>query len=318
MSDPVQSVASPPSASFASRYAAYNPSRGYQAKPWNKLFALFVSLPKTGKSTFIESCPDLLRFDLDRAGTSNPQTRCLTVPALQDSNGAPIVVTKDMIDKVIAQLVSDAKSNIQPRPKVVAFDTVDKLVEILCFARAAQLNLKSFWEAEKSEWGTIYNWVADYCNLLIQHGYGVWLCSHIVNKHIQIGEAAKMQLDLTLRDTLFTRIRGALDAIVAVESVDEIESIPIPKVHPTTGQPILLANGQQAIDRFEQKSTRHVELVFDQGKPAGTFDPDFSRLVCNRIRGLPARIRLPRVDAWETVRSTYEDAAKKDGATLLP
>lgn len=317
MSEPSQTTAVKTSMStVASRYAKFSPSRGYNAKPFHKLFTLFVSLPKTGKSTFIESNPDLLRIDFDRAGTSNPQTACITVPSLQNEDGRTFVITKAWFDELVAQLVDDAKNN-RPRPLTVCFDTVDALVSILCDDYAKASGVANFYMLDVKAWGVIYNQIADYCTILIQHGYGLWLCSHIVNKKVEIGEASKMVLDLTMRDTLLARIRGLLDLIVAVEKGYEFQTKEIPKIHPVSKEP-LVVNGKAVIDRVETIETPYVDLVVKQAKPKSEFDPDFSRLVGgHRVGGLPDRIRLPRVGGWQKVSSIYEDAARSDGATIL-
>lgn len=314
MAEPTQTIAAP---SFASRYSSFSPSTGYNAKPWSNLFALLVGMPKVGKSCVLESNPDLLRIDFDRAGTTNPQTRALTVPALRDGNGQTIIIKKEWLDKLVDQLCDDALKKNPARPKTIAFDTVDKMMEMLCEELAHQKGVKAFHELPTIEYGTIYAQVADYCNKLVQHGYGLWLTSHLINKKVDIGDQSKMSLDLTIRDALFTRIRGGLDLIVAVEKGEEIKTKTIPKLHPVTKQPMLNPNGTPMVDRLEQTSEPFVDFVFNQSRPTDPFAANFSQLVCSRIKGLPDRVRLPRTDAWALLESLYEKAAVADGASLL-
>lgn len=315
MSEVTQTVAVQPAA-FASAFAQYNPISRYQVKPFHKLFVLFCSLPKTGKSCLLESNPNLLRLDFDRAGTTNPQTRATTIPAVQDGGGKPVVITKDFIDNVVGTLC-DLATKDKPRPQVVAFDTIDSMLNVLAPARAHQLGLKSFADADVKEWGVVYDWAADYFNALVQHGYGVWLTTHIVNKKLEINERAKMILDTTVSITFINRFRGLLDLICAVERGIDTTMKPIPKIHPVTKQPALDGKGQPLIERMETVETPFVDLILRQSKPTSEFDPDFSRLVCGRVGGLPDRMRLPRIDAWPLVAKKYEETAVADGAALL-
>ena len=305
-----------PTSNFATRYAAWKPApQGrYQAKSLDRAAIFMFSLPKTGKSTLIESNENCLRIDLDRAGNSNPNPKCVTIPSLTDDDGKSIVITKKFIDDLMACLVSEAKAG-NPRPKTICFDTVDQLVSVLCQALCVERGVKHFSDLEAKTWGIVYEQVRDYCNTLTANGYGYILTSHIVNKKIEIGDQAAMQLDLTIKDTLYSSIKGALDLIVALDRGQETIQTPIPMLG-VDGKPIML-NGKPKIAKVESKHTPYVDLVFHQAKPEDPFAPNYSRLVHGRIGGLPERIRLPRKDGWPMVRDIYNAAAIADGATLI-
>lgn len=207
---------------LAQQYADLGAYDGYKPKPLDSLVILLAGDPGSGKSTLLESNPNLLRLDFDNAATSNPLSRCATVPAFGKTVGM------DFYRTVHARLLDDAKRQAPGRPSVIAIDTVDRLVSYLIEELEKQRE-KSFYDMHgKEAWGMVYDRAIVFIEELHRAGYGVICTTHVgdISKDVRDSKGQVVEITekgLTTQKGLLKRLKKHLDmSAIMVRSTKEI------------------------------------------------------------------------------------------------
>lgn len=292
-------------------------SRRPDRKAFERLFALFAGVPGSGKSTLFEDGYDIARFDLDRAGSCHPNPKAETWPTLNDARGNPQVIEWPDMREKIRFLVDLAKQN-KPRPKIIAFDTIDRWTQIVCdyMLKAAQKAIlenttsakdvkmpESFMELGIGAWGRAYDTIYNSVVELLNAGYGVWLSTHIYEDILKNpdGSVQRISLHPTWNDGLEKRFKPLLHLQLAVVRHEGTSVVMEPVLDARTNEPIKLPNGQVKMKAVPTKTTGR-RLYFKNGPVFNEGDK------ARNENALPDFVDLPIQGGYDVFRKAYEDA----------
>lgn len=189
-----------------SRYGKLGGYTGHMIAPPERIKALIMGLPGSGKSAFLQSHPDAFIFNLDISSTVTPNPRATLWPGLDSTTGQPIndagaptTLTWTGIAEKIAILKELAATN-QPRPSTIVFDSLSAWTALLFNwipANAVPLYLRSpekgptdNWRAleGKAAWTALYDIICNTINDLASAGYGVYVVAHVVQTRVPLGD----------------------------------------------------------------------------------------------------------------------------------
>lgn len=275
------------------RFANYGAYSGESTKKPEQLFAVLMSFPGTGKSTFLESAGDMLRLDLDRAGTSSPADNIKAITVLKADDPA---WGWDTVVSLVNDLCAMAKSNTPGRPKMVALDTVDSLVSLAVShvldlyqkkARASNTTVpESFHDLNgQAAWGKVYDSIILLIKNLRQAGYGVWLTSNLKEIFVKGTEDTQIRWDRSIPNGLWARIIGELDlvGVISVAEAHKIKKSPEGRVIGTTKE-------QQYILNFKEPENG---------------DSRFGKYLKKRSSRAPASVTLPPLNGFQSFLDAY-------------
>lgn len=188
------------------RYGKLGGYTGHMIAPPERIKALIMGLPGSGKSAFLQSHPDAFIFNLDISSTVTPNPKATLWPGLDSTTGqpineagAPMVLTWNAIAEKIAVLKELAATN-QPRPSTIVFDSLSAWVGILftwipqnavpLYLRSPEKGPTDNWRAleGKAAWTALYDIICNTINELAAAGYGVYVVAHVVHTRVPIGD----------------------------------------------------------------------------------------------------------------------------------
>lgn len=281
-------------------YAALGAYTGYVPRPVNSVVMLIMGDKGVGKSTLIEDNPHLLRFDLDRSGSSNPSPRCVSLPAKHDKE-----VSWKWLMSVVEQLIKDAKSN-NKHFDTIAFDTIDRLVPILK-SHVSELKGQPFEDLDtRQAYGLIYDKIAEVVNELINCGYGIIATTHICEDRKQVGyDKEIVEFDISMPPKVWRRIMAVFDVVVEAKIRTTVE-VPM--------KPLLKKDGTPFLD------SKTGEPKMTPGAPIETTkriittigsSEALNKKTMSRVP-IPAEIVIPRVGGWDVFEAEYNEAVERD------
>lgn len=287
---------------LAARYARFGATSEARPRSVGELFILLVSTPGKGKTTFLESCPYLLRFDLDRAGSSHPAPKAVSLPHPSDATWS----WRRMCE-VVAALEDDARNMRPDRPVVVAFDTLDSMIDLAVrdlgpdIVKAIQPDVGSGTEVAgafslldaRRSWPLIYDKIVPILFRLRMAGYGLVLTSHLVETRLLLDNETTQKFDLSMSDGLWRRINGKLDLVMALSDVMVREKLKDKQGRTILGPPTL---------------TKRLFLASDTDTPR-----EFGTYL--KRRGplpIPTSIAIAGFDGWQQFAEIMESPVPQD------
>lgn len=232
----------------------FNARRGFEKKPFDKLLILLAGSRGVGKSTFVESSPNILRLDLDRAGTSNPVSKCLNVPVA----GQPPIDwewTKNTIQTVIET------EKTKPTPGLMlCIDTVDMMM-MQAIKAWEKKDGKPIAETDsRRSYGWVYDQVAGLIHQIHMANIGCVLITHIEERKKAVGldkEGQPIEIftpALSLSEKLVGRFVNFVDLSCIIENKTIFKPRVVPQmranggpVKDSKGRPMMLITGTDRI-----------------------------------------------------------------------
>jgi len=214
--------------------------------------AFIVGLPGSGKSAFLQTCPDAYIFNLDLSSTTIPiipgsplpEPKALMWPGIApegytlNDDGTPFVLDYGAVAAKVDLLCKMAREN-RPRPKVVGIDSLSALIGLLKTwmpLNAVKLGIagenKDSWKQldGRAAWDILYDIVLSIMTRLHSHGYGVYFIGHVVNAKIPLGEDRfVLKPELTITDGFWKRLYDKFELVLLCEKKEETVSVPDPR-----------------------------------------------------------------------------------------
>lgn len=244
-------VGTNPSFKPSSRYGALGGFSDRMTSSPSGIRGAIVGAPGSGKTAFIQTCPDGFILNCDLSTTTVPGTpggppavpKALSWPGVNgegkpiDDNGQPFILTWDRVQAKLTLLEQLAKSN-SPRPKTIFIDHLGSCVRMLkewIPLNADALNLKRGGAAHwkdldgKAAWDCLYDILSSLLVRLHSYGYGVYYLMHVVNTKVQLGEDRTAFIpELSVTDNFWKRLYGNFDFIGVILR----EQVPVTSLDP--------------------------------------------------------------------------------------
>ena len=161
------------------------------------VFGMVSGAPSCGKTNLFMSCPDAYIVNVDQA--SMPASKADDIhagvwPGVNeqgqsiDTDGKPFLMKWEKVQEKV-DLLKELAENNQPRPGLVVFDTLAGLLSLGQEYLTRKSGKTDFKQLDgRRAYDDLYALIINACADLRRCGYGVWLCCHIVNRTIQVGE----------------------------------------------------------------------------------------------------------------------------------
>lgn len=204
---------------------------GFHPPTSNQTRLLITGSPGSGKSTFLNSNPDLLMIDVERGGktVADPKAMRFSAPVTID----PANLDKtylEFVDKLIARRVKGA-TDIQ----MIGVDSMDEFIDIFLNAYCIRLGVQDPIQQADGSSGNIYTMVRkEICNMLDRihrSGMGWAVVGHSVQKTIRLNNEEKYVSTLAMSDSFRSVFHRKCEHFLYVESgVELITPPPVVKV----------------------------------------------------------------------------------------
>lgn len=278
--------------SWMSRYKKYGATTGYHPKDPLDCIMIVAGMSGDGKSHFWESNPDAIRIDMDRAGSSNPNSQCVTVPEIGFTGEFDWDFLKSLRDELIA-----ASEKKQDRPRMVVLDTIDRFIALMC-RQVVQEHAESGRQCEtfadlqgQRAWGITYDRLMDYILDLNDHGYGIGISTHIteVTRPNEDGTADCTKWEMTLNPGLYKRLRPIVDLLAVIE-----KRTPKPKIEKQ-----VQSDGKVKLVTIQPDNDEY-RMLFQSASRKG-----YGKIPKQRVH-MPTELLLPKDGGWEAFTKVYD------------
>lgn len=267
--------------------------------PLAKMFAMITGPSGEGKSTFCQSHPGGYTINADKASTSK-YVRGTVFPGVHPETGLPIDNQGNLVHlswegiKEIGNTLCALAEADAPRPDTIFYDSVDGITPLL-INYILRVNDKKYWQDmdTRRAWAILYDLLVQEWDRLRNHGYGVYIITHIAQQKIRIAEDMyNLSMDLTIGDGLWKRIEWALEMVAGIE-MEEVKEETRVKKDDTVLKDGTVLPGKEAI-----------ETVSRDVYTFTTYDPESFGQVLKRRITLP-EMELPEADGWAAVNQAY-------------
>lgn len=293
--------------------------------PLESLIGMILGKSGQGKSTLLQSFPGAFIFNLDLAGTSLDPCKARIWPGIDKRTGEIVERARDgsltpipkfhwgLVRTKIDMLLEMGRNKVPGRPRVVAMDTLDKVLYYVLEEYCTVRNVQRIKQVGNSfdAWDEIHSYIAKLPFLFREAGYGFWWTAQLGDKMIE-AEPDKRQLQPDrplLTDNFFSKIYPHCEVAGIVESRVVATTVHRPVLHPQTKQPIPIPGkpGKVKMQAVAVREARHF-LEFDAAK---------YRNVAKRRGALPSSLEIyPAANAWEIFRAAYDKAVEEGEAAL--
>lgn len=288
--------------------AEYGATTGATFKPFETLFMMVGGRKNSGKSTMLDSCPYLIRFDFDRQAGPNAKGRSTILPGL---NRPPL--NWDECHKIQTAIIEEKVRN-PSKPCVVAFDTVDSMLLMLQSAYLAETNemraarkmelVSDFSELDtQKSYGTVYNRMWAFTQKFLANNIGVVWVTHILDQTFTGDDRREYTAPVfSLRGTLRDKVIGHADFMFAVESTQMTKTL----LEPRTG-----ADGKPMTDAAGKVMMRPTGTTEQFVSSAVFRSPKQAKYDLKAPPNMPGQISdLTLENGWDTIKEAYEAARK--------
>lgn len=276
-------------APLAASYGKYGSTGSTWAPGLDRIFAMLVGYPGSGKTRLLESNPGalVLNFDLSRT-KDNVEAQVLPVLNRDGSaigpSGEAFTWTWDALDTIRKNLIS-AKASNSPRPTTIVFDGLRALMRIA----------ESKWGTAYTAYGDIYDGITELALSLREAGYGVWLVSHVQPvkvkaKGAQLGDPPDLIDQITHSDKLHTRLFPFCELAALCFTEPFLEQVNTPKMATVSGKEVQVGTTITSVKSLKYFITAQPQMVPGVLKPRAK---------------LPDRFELPAEGAWRAFETVY-------------
>ena len=293
------------------KYGRLGGYTGHMIAPPERIKALILGLPGSGKSALLQSHPGAYIFNFDLSSTVTPNPQATLWPGIDpktgrpiNESGVPIVLTWPAVQEKITILKELAAANA-PRPETIVFDSLSAWVQLLFTwipPAAVELYLRSpdkgpaaHWRAleGKASWTALYDIIcATICDLSAS-GYGVYVIGHVVQTKIPIGEDLfTTELDFAGGPGLWKRIFPLFELSAVVNTTPGTRDIV--KTETITNRD---GSTRQSTRRISEPCKNYI-LTYSM--------PNLSAISKSRVP--IGDIRLPEQDGWAAYAKAYNEA----------
>jgi len=293
------------------KYGRLGGYTGHMIAPPERIKALILGLPGSGKSAFLQSHPGAYIFNFDLSSTVTPDPKATLWPGIDpktgrpiNESGSPIVLGWPAVQEKIALLKELAAAD-QPRPETVVFDSLSAWAQLLISwvpGAAVSLFLRSpdkgpvdnFRALEgKAAWDAIYSIIYSTIVDLANAGYGVYVVGHVVQTKVPIGEDQfTSELDFAGGPGLWKRIFPLFELSAVVNTTPGTRDY-------TKTDTIANRDGTtRTITRRVSEPCKNFTLTYSM--------PNLSAISKSRVP--IGDIRLPEQDAWAAYAKAYNEA----------
>lgn len=253
--------------------------------------------PGEGKSTFINSDPNICVLDFERGGRTVDDPRAIRI-------SVPLDTAPDKMDEYIAGVVMrlvKRKQSGKDDIKMVAFDTFDEMVEMFLTALCLRTGSDDPLEL-KNGLGNGYTIARKQIFGLLDHiyraGLGWAVLAHISTKTIRVNREEKQVSGLAVSDSFKTPLmRKCEHQLFLTRGLEVVETVgPSRKV------------GDRIIEG--KKETTTVECRYLGTKPGGLWRGGETTDVKVRVP-LPETIKIPQIGGFGEFVKAYDEAVRK-------
>lgn len=293
------------------KYGRLGGFTGHMIAPPERIKALILGLPGSGKSFFLQSHPGAFIFNFDLSSTVTPNPQATLWPGIDAATGrpvndagSPIVLGWPAIQEKIAILKDLAATN-QPRPETIVFDSLSAWSQLLTswipsaavslFLRSAEKGPVDNFRAldGKAAWDAVYSIIHSTIVDLANAGYGVYVVGHVVQTKVPIGEDQfTAELDFAGGPGLWKRIFPLFELSAVVNTApstrDYVKTETIANRDGTT----------RTITRRVSEPCKVHTLTYSM--------PNLTAISKSRVP--IGDIKLPEQDAWAHYAKLYNEA----------
>jgi len=261
------------------------------ADPDHELW-LILSPPKNGKTYLQQSNPNAFIFNFDGSPCVFPGCPAGVWPIrhggrVLDSDGRPIILDWPKVIKKKKELIRLAETNAE-RPSMIVFDTVTSMSKLLIDWIPTVMAKPDFTACGQAGWRYRNDVIVNTGLELMDAGYGVTWCVHLVAQKIAVGDQVVKSASLfepDLSDGLWQTLQPYPSVIARLAKSESIER---PK--DATGK--LLPGNPIRKTQYELR----------------TYDPAMPYSLGTRLR-MPETIILPSENPWQAVLNAIKENA---------
>jgi len=268
------------------------------------VFGMISGSPSCGKTNFFMTCPDAYIINVDQASMPSSNVddiKCGVWPGVNDAgqtvdtDGSPFVMKWEKIQEKVDIRKELADKN-QPRPQMVVFDTLAGLLSLGQEYLTRKMGKTDFKQLDgRRAYDDLYALILNACGDLRRCGYGVWLCCHIVNKSIQVGEERfEERPKLTITGGFWQRLFWQLEISMVMQAEWDMVS---KEVEQDTGRKG--PDGKPIVRKriVNEKARKHTLTVNRE---------EFAGITKGKVE-FPD-IVVPKVGSWDTFEEAYNNA----------
>lgn len=281
-----------------SKYAVLGTPVSKARVPFEHLRGLVVGKGGSGKSFLMQSCPTALILNFDGSACVNQRSQALMWPTpgpdgrTYDADGKPIFLSWEHVlqkKKVLEDLAKEGR----PRPTTIALDTLPAMLSLMKDFVARRYEKASFEDLGITGAAQVNKMVSDLIKDLHNHGYGVFLVTHLINRKVPLNESQFVdEFSLNMSDGMFKGTWGAFD--VSIPIVSRVVKKEVTEQVPTPGRP------GSFITRTRTESVREFVATMADSRLDGV----------TKMRTLHplSEVVLPSENAWAALSAAYEAA----------
>lgn len=269
-------------------YKGLTGNRSQAAQNPEKILALLLGPPGSGKSRLVQDCPTGYYMNFERVSPSHPNPQSPCWPTIGADGRYALVTWKDAVREFDGLRALSKTSDV--RPTTVFIDSVPAMTEMITehiMKHAAELRLHKdnnvLWRDMdgRAAWVAAYDMFIEQVVSLNNHGYGVYMLAHVSEKIVPIGvDQAKVIPDLTVNDGLWARLKWRLEMVASIRKSQRAE----------------------IINKAPVKRTAHTLTV--------STDPLLMQVL--KCKYPMPDVELPEMGSWGTFLSTYNQAARSN------
>jgi hypothetical protein len=270
---------------------------GFHPPTENECRLLISGSPGSGKSTFLNSNPNLLMVDVERGGrtVADPRAMRFSIPVTTDPAQADKAYL-DFVDKIIARKIKGATDI-----KMVGFDSADELITLFQRALCLRENCQDVGDVGGGHgkgYAVVREAIANMLDRLHQAGLGWAIVAHTTTKTVTLNKEEIQVASLAVSDTYKSMLLRKCEHFLFVESGVELITPP-PTIKTVKGRNI------ETVHAPEPKPCRYLKTA-----PGGIWRGAEAAELKVRVP-LPERIKLPQLGGFETFSKAYNEAVSK-------